>query len=110
MTEYKFPHVGESSRGSNFTIVKNLSFREDLIMRLKVLRNISRRLNFAARGISETTFNFDVFSLFVRHTKKYLEQNSREIVDHLHQAISRVTKFMLGKEVSENAELAAIPY
>ena len=43
-------------------------------------------------------------------TKKYLEQNTREIADHLRQEISKVTKYMLNSGASENAELTCSHY
>ena len=43
-------------------------------------------------------------------TKKYLEQNTREIADHLRQEISKVTKYMLDSGASENAELTCSRY
>ena len=39
--------------------------------------------------------------------KKYLEQNSSEIVDHLPGEILSVTKFMLDKGAPENAKLSS---
>lgn len=39
--------------------------------------------------------------------KKYLEQNSSEIVDHLPGEILGATKFMLDKGAPENAKLSS---
>lgn len=65
------PYLEKTFRTFNSVIAQNFTFRFDLILRLRVLRNILCGLHFAVQGIFETVFNLPFFLLAFRQYPCY---------------------------------------